>query len=352
MNAYLRSFFVMLISAISLSGCGDDDAPAGRYEKGVFVVNEGTFGAGNGSVTYVNSGGTPEQNIFKNSAGMFAGDVVQSMKFNEGRAYLVVNADSKIEVLNGDTFGYITTIANADIDKPRYIEVIDGWAYISVWGPYDESFSLIDSYVLVYDLNTHTVVKKIDTDEGTENLLYNGDVLFASNYNYGASFTVSAIDPVDNTLIKNIPVSAGPEGMVTDANGKLWVVCVGAYGAENGHLYRINPETLEVEDEILITGVPGGDIAVTPDKGSIVYSVGNSVFSMPINATEESLEPLFEAGDVTGLYALNVDPATGNIYVGDAPSFSAIGKVYVYSASGDKVTSFDAGIGPTEIVFK
>src|SRR6187399_324336 len=168
MNAYLRSFFVLLISVIILSGCGDDDAPAGRYEKGVFVANEGTFGAANGSVTYVNSGGTPEQNIFKNSAGMFAGDVVQSLKFNEGRAYLVVNADSKIEVLNGNTFGYITTIQDADIDKPRYIEVIGDKAYISVWGPYDTNYSLIDSYVLVYDLTTHSVVKKIDTDEGTE----------------------------------------------------------------------------------------------------------------------------------------------------------------------------------------
>lgn len=348
----MRYFLLLAISASVLSGCDDESGPKGKYEEGVFVVNEGTFGAGNGSVTYYNSSGVAEQNIFRNSVGDFAGDVVQSLKFHEERAYLVINEDSKIEVVNGNTFGAITTITHADIDKPRYIEVIDDKAYISVWGPYDENFSLIDSYVLVYDLNTGSVVKKIDTDEGTENLLFNGERLFASNFNYGASSTVSVINPDDNSLIDNVEVSAGPAGMVTDANGKLWVVCVGGFEATNGYLYRINPETLQIEDDITITGIPGSDIAVTPDKGTIIYSVGTSIYSLPINSTEEAAEPTFEASEVTSLYALSVDPAAGNIYLGDAPSFSAIGKVYIYSSSGTKISSFEAGIGPTEIVFK
>ena len=352
MNAYMRCFLIVMISATFFTGCDDDDGPKGKYEKGVFVVNEGTFGAGNGSVTYYNSAGVAEQNIFRNSAGTFAGDVVQSLKFHEGRAYLVVNADSKIEVVNGNTFGAISTITDADIDKPRYIEIIDGKAYISVWGPYDENFSLIDSYVLVYDLNTNSVVKKIDTDEGTENLVSTGQRMFASNYNYGGSSTVSAINLADNSLIENITVSDGPAGMVLDSNGKLWVVCVGGFGSTNGYLYRINPETLQIEDDITITGIPGVDIAVTPDGGNIIYTVGTSVFSLPINATEEATEPSFEATDVTSLYTLSVEPETGNIYVGDAPSFTAIGKVYIYSPDGTKITSFDAGIGPAEIVFK
>jgi hypothetical protein len=352
MNVYMRCFFLLVILMTILSGCDDEDGPKGKYEDGVFVVNEGTFKAGNGSVTYYNSSGEVEQNIFRNSVGNFAGDVVQSLKFHEERAYLVINEDSKIEVVNGNTFGTINTITHADIDKPRYIEVIDGKAYISVWGPYDENFSLIDSYVLVYDLSSGSVITRIDTDEGTENLLFDGERLFASNFNYGASSTVSVINPDDNSLIDNVEVSAGPAGMVTDANGKLWVVCVGGFGDTNGYLYRINPETLQVEEDIIITGVPGGDIAVTPDKGSIIYSVGTAIYSLPINATEEAVEPAFEAADVTSLYALSVDPETGDIYAGDAPSFTAIGKVYVYSPSGTKITSFDTGILPTEIVFK
>lgn len=347
---YMRYFLCVVISVVGLSAC-DDDETKGKYEDGIFVVNEGTFGAGNGSVTHISSTGSATQNIFKNAAGLFAGDVAQSLTFNNGTGYLVVNGDSKIEVVNS-SFASVRTITDEDIDKPRYVEVINDRAYISVWGPYDENFSLVDSYVLVYDLTTNSVVKKIDTHEGTENLLYNGDLLFASNYNYGASSTVAVIDPDDNSLVDQIEVSAGPAGMVADANGKIWVVCVGGFGAGNGHLYRIDPNTLDVEDEITITGVPGVDIATTPEKNKIIYNVGTSVYSLDITATEESSEPIFEAGDVTSLYALNVDPGTGNVYIGDAPSFTAVGKVYVYSFGGEKITSFDAGIGPTQIVFK
>lgn len=348
-----RWFYSVFAASLLLMSCEDDPKPVRKYEDGGFVVNEGQFLAGNGSVTFYDPA-TEEavQNIFLNDAGDFAGDVVQSMTFHDDVAIIVVNGDSKIEIADGLTFKSIKTISDELIDKPRYVEVINDKAYISVWGPYDEFYSLVDSYVLVYDLTTGNIVTTIDTDEGTENLLYTSNRLFASNYNYGSSNTVAAIDPTTNTLIDHIEVDYGPAGMVTDANGKLWVVCQGAYLAENGTLYRINPATLEIEEEIVITGIPGLDLATTVDKQNILYTVGNSVFSLPIASTEEAEEELFEADDVTNLYALNVDPATGDIWIGDAPSFTAPGKVYVYTSSGTERSSFDAGIGPTQIVFK
>lgn len=354
MKMSIRYFLSMFLSSMLLFiSCEDDNSPDGRYDKGVFIVNEGAFLAGNGSITYYNPiSGAIKQNIFINPAGDFAGDVVQSLIFNEDKAYVVVNGDNKIEVVNASTFKSIQTIVHPDLDKPRYVEIINGKAYISVWGAYDEFFSLIDSYVLVYDLTSNTVVKKIDTNEGTENLLYNGQRLFASNYNYGSSSTVSVINPSDNSLVGNIQLEAGPAGMVIDANGKLWVVCVGGWGAANGQLFRVNPETLVVEDMITITGVPGMDIATTPDKQNIIYSVGTSVFSIPVSATEAPSVALFNAENVVSNYSLSVDQSNGDIWIGDAPSFSSTGKVYSYSSSGVFSNSFDAGIGPTQIVFK
>ncbi len=353
MKMNIRFFLSVFFSALFFAGCKDDPKPRGQYEEGVFIVNEGAFGSGNGTITHYNSTlGEAEQNIFVNAVGEFAGDVVQSLTFNEGKAYLVVNGDNKIEIVKANTFEAIQTITHADLDKPRYVEVIKDKAYISVWGAYDEFFSLVDSYILVYDLNSNTVVKTIDTDEGTENFLYNGQRLFASNYNYGSSSTVSVIDPTNNSLVDHIELAAGPAGMVTDVDGKLWVVCVGGWGAENGQLFRINPETLIIEDEITITGVPGIDIATTPDKQNIIYSVGTTVFSIAITATAEPAEPLFDAEDVISVYSLNVDQVNGDIWIGDAPSFSSAGKVYIYSPDGASGNSFDAGIAPTQIVFK
>jgi hypothetical protein len=348
----MKMWFLLLAAPVLLIvSCEDDTKPLRKYVNGVFIVNEGNFMSGNGTITFYDSATeTVFQNIFVNDAGDFAGDVVQSMIFHEGVPIIVVNGDSKLEVAHGLTFKSVKTITDELIDKPRYVEVINDKAYISVWGPYDEFFSLVDSYVLVYDFPTNSVVDTIQTDEGTENLLYTGSRLFASNYNYGASSTVSAIDPANNTLLENIQVSAGPAGMVEDINGKLWVICVGGWGAENGYLYRINPATLEIEENITITGAVGIDLATTPDKQHILYTIGTSVFSLPISATEEATDALFVAEDVTLLSALSVDPS-GNIWIGDAPSFTAPGKVYVYSSTGISISSMAAGIAPTQIVF-
>ena len=349
-------FFPAIFSFVFyLQSCdGEDPKPAGKYESGAVIVNEGGFGSANGTLTYydVSTGGV-EQNIFRNAVGDFAGDVVQSITFSEDKGYVVINGDNKIEIVNGNTFENLGTIADVGLDKPRYVEVIGDKAYISAWGPYgDGGFSLVDSYVLVVDLNNNTVIKKIETEEGTENLLYGGKYLFASNYNFGASNSVAVIDPADNTLVKHIQLAPGPAGSVLDANGKLWVICAGDFGSSNGRLFRINPVTLDVEGSVELNVNPDVDLGITPDKQELIYSTGKDVYKISISATVAPASELFKAADVVYNYALGVDPDTGNIWIADALNFTAEGRVYVYSNSGTLINSFTAGIGPTQLVFK
>lgn len=348
---YAAIFVFLLI----FQRCDDDShEPKGKYSGGAVIVNEGGFGSANGTVTYVDlAGGKAEQNIFRNAGGDFAGDVVQSITFKEDRGYLVVNGDNKIEIVDSNTFESLGTIEDPDLDKPRCVEVVGDKAYISVWGPYEDGgYSLVDSYVLVVDLKSNQVIKKIETDEGTENLLYGGKYLFASNYNFGASNSVAVIDPLNNTLVKHITLASGPSGSVLDANGKLWVLCTGDFGASNGSLFRINPVTLEVEGSIDLDINPDVDLGISPDKTHLIYSAGIHVYSISIDAADTPAGPLFEAADVLFNYALGVDPENGNIWIADAMNFTAEGKVYIYSSSGTPINSFTAGIGPTQVVFK
>jgi YVTN family beta-propeller protein len=342
-----RLIQMFILCAIFFS-CKEDEGPKGKYEHGAFIVNEGGFGSANGSVTYY-SDPDAEQNILKTGSG-FAGDVAQSLTFHNDRGYLVVNGDNKIEVIDANTFESLSTITNKDIVAPRYVRVINDKAYISVWGPFDANYSLVDSYVLVYDLQTNTVIKKIDTDEGTENLLYNGNYLFASNYNYGGSNTLAVINPSNNSLVKQIPLSAGPAGMALDANNKLWVICA---DWASGKLFRINPTTLEIEATINITaGGPGTDIALSPDKQSVFYTINSSVYRLSISSTTESAQPIFEAKAVTTFYAFNVDPNNGDIWMGDALNYTSVGKTFIYSSTGELKKTFETGINPTQFVFK
>ncbi len=337
----------------ALASCdNENDGPKGEYEHGAFIINEGGFGSSNGSVTFVNLVSlAAEQNIFRATGSEFAGDIVQSYTVSGDRGYLVINDDNKIEVVNANTFAPIETISDPQIVKPRYVEVIGNKAYISVWGDYDENYMLKDSRVVVYDLNARSVVKSIKTDNGVENLLYNGEYLFAASNNFGMTDTLTVIDPSTNAIVKEIKLSYGPAGMVVDANNDLWIVATGSYLGNDGKLFKIDTETLTVIKEFAFTMNLGGDLCLTSDKKNVLFHSGNLVYKISIDATQIPANPIFEAG-LTEPYSLSLDPSTDEIYLGDALDYQSPGKVYVYGLDGALSHTIEAGINPTQVVFK
>jgi WD40 repeat protein len=347
------SLFFVMSSTVLLTSCDDDDnKPKGQYEHGAFIINEGAFGASNGSVTFLNlTSFEPDQNIFRASGLEFAGDVIQSYTVSGDRGYLVNNDDGKIEVVDANTFASIFTITAPEIDKPRYVQVVGDKAYISVWGPYDENYLLVDSYVVVYDLSTRAVVKKIDTDEGVEDLIYNGKYIFASCFNFGGSNSIAVIDPTTDQLVDEIEVTPGPAGMVFDANDDLWVISTGNYFDVNGNLIRINPSTLQVEDEISLEGFPGTDLGITADGHNLVYHVNASVYNLAIHETAAPSAPLFTVEN-TQPYSLSLNPFNNDIYLGDPLDYASPGVVHVYGIDGVFKQSIPVGINPTQVVFK
>lgn len=351
----MKTNFTFLMLAMTVvaffTGCESDDESPQEYKGGVLVVNEGGFGAGTGTVVHYDPAtGVTHDNIFQNAQG-FAGDVLQSVTLNGDRAYLVLNGDNKIEIADHVTFRQEETFTAPALIMPRYVEFINGKAFISVWGDYDDNYALVDSYVLVVDPETQEVIETIHTDEGVENLAYNGGYLFASNNNFGYSSTVAVIDPEDNSLVDQIDLSSGPAGMVFDKNGKLWVVTAGTYQGNDGKLFRVNPTTLEVEDDFDFAANPGVDLGITPDKDSIFYTLGNNVYKMSVEADALPEEEWIEGTDVDNLYALGVNPVNGEVYVGDARDAVTAGLVYIYKTGGGLKTSFTTGISPTQFVF-
>lgn len=353
---FFRKFHATILS-VALIGtstvfqsCESDDDGKVDFESGVLVVNEGKFQAGTGTVNYYNpANGESVENIFRNSEG-FAGDVLQSITIHNDRAYLVLNGDNKIEIANGEDFTSQATYSAPILDKPRYVQIVGDKAFISVWGPY-EGWDLVNSCVLVVNATTMAPLDTIYTDEGTENLIYNGQYIFASNFNYGSSNTVSIIDPSDNSLVDEIELSAGPAGSVIDKNNKLWVITTGS-GETMGKLFRINPTTFAVEDDIDLGGKPGGDLALTPSKDELVYNIGKKIYKISIAATEAPEAALIDATGVVAPYALGVDPTTGEIYFGDAKDYASPGQVNIYKTDGTFKTSITSGICPGQFIFR
>ncbi|MBT1687556.1 DUF5074 domain-containing protein [Dawidia soli] len=348
---WLSAFSIMLV----FQGCSDDDGDkkGASVVSGVLIANEGNFLAANASVTYYNpEKDSTAQNIFRNAAGDFAGDVLQSITLDGEKAYLVVNGSNTIEVANSTTFAREKTVAAAIIDKPQYMSIINGKAYISVWGPYDTDYNLTNSSIVVADAKTMTITDTIPTRPGVGELLYAGGYLFASISNFGTNHIVSVIDPTRNEVIRDAAVSPGPSGMVVDANNKLWVICRGGYGAEESYLESFGVKNFEPGVQIHLDFQAGADLAVSPDGKTLYFTGGNNIYSMSIDSKAAPTAPLFTAEDVTDLYSFGVNPENGDFYVGDARSFAASGEAYVYSSDGTAKTSFATGVGPTQFIFK
>lgn len=340
------NFLVVLFIWMALFvSCDDNESKLkGDFEKGVFVINEGSFGSGDGTVTFYN----PHDK--STTADIFGlvndkralGDVVQSMTIVGEEAYIVVNNDNKVEIANANTFEAIHTLT--DVKLPRYFATVNGKGYLTEWVSYTES-----GRVSVVDLNTHAVTKTITTDDGAENLLAVGTKLFVSN---NFTNTISVINTTTDAIVKTIEVASGPGEFVVDAQNKVWVICGGDFNANNGALVQIDPSTEVVVKTIQLSQNVPASLATDKTKNSLYFYKGKSVYKVSITANSEPTEPLLTNANAISFYGMDIDSNHGVMYVGDAKGFAGNGQVYRYNLDGSFIDSFETGRGPNGFVFK
>ena len=86
--------------------------------------------------------------------------------------------------------------------------------------------------------------------------------------------SVSRVDPVSNTILASVAVGESPIDITVDEFGYIWVAC---FGASNGGLFRIDPETNLYDESFLTTNglvVRNVDFA----NGDIWVAVNNNLY--------------------------------------------------------------------------
>lgn len=347
---YYLQFTSILLFGYLLSSCSDDDVTiVNDYAEGVFVVNEGNFGEGDGSITHFSK--STEEISFKvfsdKNSEKPLGDVVQSMAIVGNNAYIIVNNSNKVEVVEAETMKGITTIE--DVSLPRYMAANSENGYLTEWVKFGEN-----GRVAVIDLGNNNIVNTIEVGQGAEfPLLTGNNSLYVSNT---FENTISIINTTSESVEGLITVANSPGQMVTDANGKVWVICTGGYDENwaplnDGGLYRIDPSSNTVEASFDFNTNAGSKLAISPGGDRIYYAIGNVVYSHDITDSELSSTPFITNEDFVGLYGIGVDPMTGNIYLADNKGFQGNGRVYYYSPDGEIIDSFEAGRGPNGFAF-
>jgi DNA-binding beta-propeller fold protein YncE len=182
------------------------------------------------------------------SCGLFAQNPSQEYKIqrilpvsgNGGWDYLTVdNASSRIFLSHG------TCVQVVDLKTGKQIVMIDhtpGVHGIALAHEFNKGFisaGKIDS-VIVFDLKTYKVMKKIHTGRNPDAILYDpfSQRIFAFNAK-GNSVTV--IEAKTDSTVGTIPLRGNPEFAVTDMSGNIYV------NIENiGMIARIDAKTLQI----------------------------------------------------------------------------------------------------------
>ena len=317
-----------------------DNGFPGSFHPGVFIINEGNFGGGNGSVSYLDLIESKMYNhIFQEINDRLLGDIPQSMFIMDNQGFIVINNSAKIEVINMDDFISVNTISG--FSSPRhFLPVSDSIAYVS---------DMFSGSISVVNLDDYTITKTIETGMSTEQMIIINNEVFVANWMGGNKILV--INPIIGKIIDSIEVIIEPNSMVMDKNQKLWVLCSGGYlNEEMPGILRIDPATREKEEIFRFSELESSPSHLCINGlGDTLYFLNNGIFQMPVTDTEIPSEPLVQTEKL--FYSIGIDPENGIIYAADAVDYQQKGKIFRYLPDAALKDSFDVDIIPGSFVF-
>ncbi len=346
-----------ILAATVLVGCNpseeqpQDESNIG-FDGGVYVLCEGTFGAGNSSLYHYN----PESrevtaNVFHTANDARLGDTAQSLYMHNSWLFVVVNNSGVVFVLDRTT-GKVVGI----IDKlvsPRFVAIDNSGTkgYIS---------QMYTSEVVTFDPRTLERTGSISLEgvAGSEQMAVWGDKLFIASWSN--DHKIAVLDTNTDQQIATLEVGVQPYSMVLDKNDTLWVVCDGGnerstlpegVTKEDPSLWKISAETHEATKvfDFEAEGWFRSRLGIN-GEGDTIYFIYDAVWAIDVATGELPSEPLiFIEG--YGQYGIGIDPISEDIYIADAKDYVSNGEVQRYSSEGELIDTFEVGLLPSKFAF-
>jgi len=347
---FTRSGWLLLSAWLSLQSCAKEKpvpSPPFDYRTGVYVVNEGPFGQGTGSITYRSRDArTIVPDVFGSVNGRPLGNIAQRMGFRGNTGLIVVNNAGKIEWVDLGDFRSIGTTSGLELPSALLIDSAREQAYVTEWVSFTEPGRLA-----VIDLNTRQIVRRYDVGHFPNALALQGDRLLVAN---GNEQTVTEIDLNNRIVADTLTVGDRPQSFVRRGT-ELWLQCGGTpswAGIETaGSLWRMSPGPVRGYPLAAATDHPA-DLALHPDGQRFICRLGGTLSLLNPNDAQNRVDATPVV--TRELYHVSVDPfdPRGRIYGTDAGDFQSNGRVYVFDRGFALVDSFGAGVAPGFIAYR
>jgi glutamine cyclotransferase len=349
--------WLILILSLLAVGCMewdyalDEEFSIDSSGRGLFICNEGNFQYGNATLSYYNPETREVENeVFFRANAMKLGDVAQSMTMYNNRGWVVVNNSHIIFSIDLDTFKEVGRVTG--LTSPRYIHFVsDQKAYVTqIW---DNRIFIINP--TRYEITGYIEVPNMTMEQGsTEQMVQKGKYLYVNCWSY--QNRILKIDTDTDSIVSELEVGIQPTSLVLDRNGKLWTVTDGGYegspyGYEAPALYRIDPESMTIEQEFKFRrGDAPSEIQINGSLDTI-YWINDDIWAMSVEAERVPVRPFLDSRG-TIYYGLTVDPTNGDVYIADAIDYTQQGKIYRYSSDAELIDEFYVGIIPGAFCWK
>ncbi|MBO7616087.1 MAG: hypothetical protein J6T22_02670 [Bacteroidales bacterium] len=351
-NLFLLAFVAALLFACKPNQPVDPNAYT--VGSGVLVLNEGNYQFSNASLSFYDPlADTVANNLFYKVNDAPLGDVAESMALVDGKLYIVVNNSNLIYKVNANTMVCDTTkpFKLGDFYSPREMYFVSPEkAYVS---------DLMGTGLWIINPKDMSHCGFVETGKSTEKMVSVGNELYVSNWsNYYLSGmeknTVQVVDMNNDVKVAEIQVGKEPNTMAVDKNGHVWVLCEGAVWEADGEhpsLWEINPQLKTAEKRYEFDGT-AMVLRANPSGDQLYLILNNEVRRFDIGTLTLSETFCIVAEPQGMFYNMAVEPKSGDIYVTDAKNYLMNGTVYRFSFDGVLLSSFEAGVIPSAMLFK
>lgn len=346
----LLSCLIIVLSLISFAGCEDDpSSPDGLIDynlsNGIITLCEGGFGTNTASISFKGFDNNEiYQNMFQNANGSPLGDLANCMVVHNDKIYIAVQNSNKIEVVGLRTIKKHQTINLGTGASPRSLAIYGSKIYVTSY----------KEFVYVLDIADGKITDSIQVGSKPEAIAEAGGKLFVANSGWDSDSTVSVIDGSTYENIKTIPVGLNPQYIIKGDDGYIYAVGGASYThpETKSGLWKINPQTLAVEDIIELSGYPG---KVCNYKNNTLLILNNDGVNL-INPAAKSAVLVIPASQVNlsgTVYSIGYDAQRDEIYCGNPKDYKQNGEIAVFkeeSGSFVKKSLFDCGILPNSVI--
>lgn len=343
----LHKFFIAIFAFVIVFSSCTDSGPeeTQKFDTGTFIVNQGAFTSGTGTITYTNNDVVIEDVYAKQNSGLVLGSIAQSIHKFDQKYFIAVNNAAKVTVVDATTFKYEGEIK---LDLPRYFAPVGDKLYITSW-----TNDFKSGFINLIDHKTFKVTKSVAIDGLAEKMVEKNGLLYitvSAQANDPLNGHIVVYDTTKDEIKETIKVGDNSNDIVLDKNGDIWVICSGFSDFTdpnkntNGSLHKITGNK-SVYTRTLSNGANG--LATNAAKNKLYFMMDSQV--LVFDPTNTTIDPKSIANGY--YFAMSMDTQNDHIFLADAKDFQKNGEIKVIDTKGNAVRTVSAGLIPGFVYF-